>query len=119
MPILRDNVRRYAFGARCSDVLASDTPVLGLHDPASGAYPAISSQIRAARAGDVEGIVLGCAGMAEFARVLEHEHGLPVIEGVGAAVALSATLVRMGAKTSRTGLWARPTRRAVLDAVAL
>mgnify|MGYP006408568975 FL=1 len=32
-------------------------------------------------------IVLGCAGMADMAQVLEKTYSVPVIEGVGAAVA--------------------------------
>ncbi|MCC6305163.1 MAG: aspartate/glutamate racemase family protein [Rhodobacteraceae bacterium] len=116
VPILRDNARRYGLGARCTAVLASDIPVLALHDPASGAQARLSRLVGVAREGGAEGIVLGCAGMAEFAHALEEEHGLPVIEGVSAAIGLSAALVRTGARTSRAGLWARPTRRAVLGA---
>ncbi|MBZ4021559.1 Asp/Glu/hydantoin racemase [Rhodobacter sp. TJ_12] len=110
VPVLRDNATRYGFADRCANVLASDIPVLALHDPASGACDAISDHIRAAKAGGAEAIVLGCAGMADFARALEAEHGLPVVEGVGAAIGLASTLARQGAQTSRLGVWARPTR---------
>ncbi|CUH80967.1 Asp/Glu/Hydantoin racemase [Tropicibacter naphthalenivorans] len=37
VPILEDNVARYGFSSRCRAVLASDIPVLALHDPDSGA----------------------------------------------------------------------------------
>ena len=110
VPILRDNVDRYGLGARCCVVRASDIPVLALHDPQSGATDVISQHIAKARDGGAEAIVLGCAGMSEFARRLEQEHGIPVIEGVGAAVGLASHLARHGARTSRQGLWARPTR---------
>jgi allantoin racemase len=118
VPILRANAQRYGFSERCPLILASDIPVLALHDPASGAAETISALVGRARAGGAEGIVLGCAGMADFARTLAAEHGVPVIEGVGAAVALASALARVGLQTSRSGLWARPTRLAVLDAVA-
>lgn len=110
VPVLSDNVARYGLGVRCRAVLASDIPVLALHDPTSGAAEVISGHIEAARAQGAEAIVLGCAGMADFARALEVRHGLPVIEGVGAAVGLASLLARQGAASSRLGGWARPTR---------
>ena len=55
-----------------------------------------------------EAIVLGCAGMTDFAASLAAEHGLPVIDGVAVAVALAESLVRVGLKTSRRGGYAPP-----------
>ncbi|HZD89226.1 MAG TPA: aspartate/glutamate racemase family protein, partial [Pseudolabrys sp.] len=52
--------------------------------------------------------VLGCAGMAHMARELSDEHGVPVIEGVSAAVRLAEALVSLGLTTSKRGLWASP-----------
>lgn len=115
VPILEDNVARYGFSSRCRAVLASDIPVLDLHDPASGATHRISALIEEARAHGAESIVLGCAGMADFARDLEAQHGLPVVEGVGAAVGLASLMARSGARTSRTGVWARPSRAHLLE----
>lgn len=110
VPVLSDNVARYGLASRCRAVLASDIPVLALHDPGSSATGVISNHIEAARDQGAEAIVLGCAGMADFARMLEDRHGLPVVEGVGAAVGLASLLARQGAVTSRSGVWARPTR---------
>jgi allantoin racemase len=109
-PVLEDNARRYGLGSRCVAVLASDIPVLALHEAASGARERISEHIRAGRFGGAEAVVLGCAGMAHLARDLQAEHGIPVIEGVGAAVGLAEALVRCGLGTSRASLWAAPTR---------
>ncbi|MBN9888948.1 aspartate/glutamate racemase family protein [Pelagibaca abyssi] len=110
VPVLSDNVARYGLASRCRAVLASDIPVLSLHDPRSGAPEIISGHIETARARGAEAIVLGCAGMAEFARTLEARHGLPVVEGVGAAVGLASLLARQNAVSSRQGVWARPSR---------
>jgi len=110
VPILKDNVARYGFSTRCCGVLASDIPVLALHDPSSGAADIISNQIVAAKALGAEAIVLGCAGMADFAKKLEQIHELPVIEGVGAAIGIASLLARQGAVSSRQGAWARPSR---------
>ncbi|WP_417279723.1 aspartate/glutamate racemase family protein [Celeribacter sp.] len=115
VPVISDNVRRYGFAERCSAVLASDIPVLALHDPATGAGDVISQHIEQALKQGAEAIVLGCAGMTDFARALEQRHGVPVIEGVGAAVGLASQLARQGAQTSRIGVWARPTRLSLLD----
>src|SRR5438067_532625 len=55
-----------------------------------------------------EALVLGCAGMADLAAELTARHGLPVVDGVAAAVALAETLVRLGLRTSKLGGYATP-----------
>lgn len=110
VPVLKDNAARYGFSTRCCGVLASDIPVLALHDPASGATDIISNQIVAAKALGAEAIVLGCAGMSDFAKELEQIHELPIIEGVSAGIGLASLLARQGAVSSRRGVWARPMR---------
>ncbi|MEQ5869623.1 hypothetical protein J4E08_06875 [Sagittula sp. NFXS13] len=52
--------------------------------------------------------------MADFARDLEAQHGLPVVEGVGAAIGLAGRLAPLGANTSRSGVRARPSRAHLL-----
>ena len=115
--ILEDNARRYGFGSRCLGVLASEIPVLALHDPSSGARARISELIGAARIRGAEAVVLGCAGMADLARDLGTEHGIPVIEGISAAVGLAGALVRCRLQTSRAGVWAAPSRRHLLGSL--
>jgi allantoin racemase len=46
--------------------------------------------------------------MADLAERLTQEHGLPVIDGVAAAVALAEGMVRIGLRTSRLGGYAPP-----------
>jgi allantoin racemase len=53
-------------------------------------------------------IVLGCAGMADLARDLSSELGIPVIDGVAAAVRFAEALVGLGLKTSKHGDLAFP-----------
>ena len=75
----------------------------------SNARHRISSEIGAAiREDAAEAIVLGCAGMTDLAAALSHEHGVPVIDGVSAAVKLCEGLVALGLKTSKSGGYARP-----------
>jgi allantoin racemase len=69
----------------------------------------ISAQIAAAiREDRTDAIVLGCAGMTDLAAELSTAHGLPVVDGVTAAVALAEGLVRLGLRTSRLGAYAFP-----------
>jgi allantoin racemase len=58
-----------------------------------------------------EAIVLGCAGMVDLADQLARKHGLPVVDGVTAAVTLAEALVRLGLKTSRLGAYSTPRQK--------
>jgi len=60
----------------------------------------------------VGAIVLGCAGMADLAHDLSMELGIPVIDGVAAAVRFSEALVGLGLKTSKYGDLAFPIPKA-------
>ena len=72
----------------------------------------ISAEIGRAIAEDrAEAIVLGCAGMTDLAASLSAEHGLPVIDGVAAAVAIAEGLARIGLKTSSLGGYAPPIKK--------
>ena len=69
----------------------------------------LGAGIEPAKAEDrAEAIVLGCAGMAELAADLTAAHGLPVIDGVAAAVKLIEGLVALGVRNSRIGGYAPP-----------
>lgn len=88
---------------------AAEVPVLALEDPASDASARIRAEIAAALDEDrAECIILGCAGMADFARSLTAEFGLPVIDGVAAAVKLVESMVSLGLATSKIGGYAAP-----------
>jgi allantoin racemase len=109
IPVLDENLARYGLASRCSRVRASEVPVLSLEDPDSDARQRISEEIAAAiREDQVDAIVLGCAGMADLCAELAADHGIPVIEGVAAAVRLAEALVALGLKTAKTGGWAFP-----------
>jgi allantoin racemase len=109
VPAIEFNLLRYGLAARCARVRAADVPVLALEERRSDACEKIDAQIAAAKADDgAEAIVLGCAGMADLAAELTARHGLPVVDGVAAAVALAETLVRLGLRTSKLGGYAPP-----------
>ncbi|MFI0843743.1 aspartate/glutamate racemase family protein [Mesorhizobium sp. IMUNJ 23232] len=101
-------VRRYGMAERAK-VRAADIPVLSLEDPSSGATRKLEAEIeRAIEEDKAEAIVLGCAGMADLAASYQHRYGLPVVEGVGAAVRQAEALVALGLSTSKRGSYASP-----------
>lgn len=108
---IEELVDRYGM-ARRAHVRAANISVLSLEDPNSGARDKLRSEITRAIAEDnAEAIVLGCAGMADLARTLQAEFGMPVIDGVGAAVKQAEALVALGLSTSKRGPYAAPVRK--------
>ena len=109
VPIIERNLANTGLAARCARVRATDIPVFALDDPASNARaPHLGHDRAAVRDERADGIVLGCAGMANLAGRTLAAHGLPVIEGVSAAIGLAETLVGLRLNTSKLGLWAWP-----------
>ena len=109
IPAIEHNLVRYGLASRCSGVRASEVPVLDLEIPGSDACDRISAEIgRAIEEDRAEAIVLGCAGMADLANRLAAEHGLPVVDGVSAAVKLAEGLIGLGLRTSKHGGYAAP-----------
>lgn len=53
-----------------------------------------------------EAIVLGCAGLADLVEPLRQALGVPVVEGVAAAVGLATSLLTQGLTTSRSSTYA-------------
>ena len=91
---------------------AADIPVLGLEEGGGEGEALIRAEIEAAVHKDgAEAIVLGCAGMAALAKRLSVDFGLPVIDGVAAAVKQVEGLVAQGLKTSKIGGYAMPPRK--------
>lgn len=60
---------------------------------------------RALAEDDCEAIVLGCAGLADLVAPLQAELGVPVIDGVAAAVGMVESLLAQGLTTSRANTY--------------
>lgn len=102
-------VHDYGMERACRRVRATDLPVLALEDPASDARVRIIAECERALEEDGSGaIVLGCAGMADLAAAISAAIGVPVIDGVAAAVKFAEALVGMGLATSKRGDLAYP-----------
>src|SRR5436190_17877777 len=109
VPVLESNLLRYGLDRRCARVRATDVAVLDLDNPASNARAKIGIEIARALEDDhAEAIVLGCAGMADLAASLSVEFGVPVIDGVAAAVVMAEALAVLKLRTSKRGGYARP-----------
>ncbi|MFN9212666.1 MAG: aspartate/glutamate racemase family protein [Betaproteobacteria bacterium] len=116
---IEHNLAKYGLAARCARVRAAEVPVLALDEPSSLARARIAEEIdRALREDRAEAIVLGCAGMADLAAGLSREFGVPVVDGVAAAVKLAESLVALGLKTSKIGAYAPPLPKEYRGALA-
>jgi allantoin racemase len=104
---LEELVRRYGFAER-TVVTACDVAVLDLEKPASGAEGKLKAELARALDRGAEAIVLGCAGMADLALKLSQEFGVPVVDGVAAAVKQAEALAALKLTTSRRGSYAFP-----------
>jgi allantoin racemase len=104
-------VHRYGMSGRCK-VRAADIPVLSLEDPTSNARERLRLEIALALKEDkAEAIVLGCAGMADLTAELRAEFGVPVVDGVAAAVKQAEMLVALGLSTAKNGAYATPVNK--------
>jgi allantoin racemase len=104
---LEELVRRYGFADRAL-VTACNVAVLDLEKTGSGAAEKLDAEIALALDKGAEAVVLGCAGMADLALTLSQRFGIPVIDGVAAAVKQAEALVGLNLTTSRRGSYAFP-----------
>lgn len=101
VPIITDNIKQYGFEKRCTKVRASGIPVLALEDALSDTTSILEAEIAKAFSEDKCGtVVLGCAGMADFAQSMTEKFSKPVIDGVAASVGLCETLYRLPKATN-------------------
>jgi allantoin racemase len=99
-------VRALGLEHRCT-VTAVDLPVAELVEGSTHLLDAFAEAAReAVCANRAEAVVLGCAGLADLVDPLTEKLGMPVIDGVAAAVGIAAGLVAMGLNTSRANTFA-------------
>lgn len=114
----RDLADAYGLGRHCLGVHATGIPVVELEtDPA--AYSTVLGAARAALHTDgSDVIVLGCAGMADLCARLQHDLGVPVVDGVAAATVTARSLVELGLRTSILGEFAPPPKKDLVGPTA-
>ena len=94
----------YGMASRCRRVRAADIPVLELEENPDLALERIIEECLKAKQEDgIGAIVLGCGGMVDLTPQISAAVGLPIVEGVTAAVKLAEALVGLGLQTSKHG----------------
>jgi allantoin racemase len=102
VPPIEDNITRYGLTSRCASVRATGLTVLEADaDPVAAAEALEEVGERAIADDHADVLCLGCGGMTGLRERLEAALGVPVIEGVPAAVAMVEGLVRCGLRTSK------------------
>jgi len=113
VPQILDRLRVAGVLEHCASVRATGLSVLELaEDPARTCRVVVNEAMKAIRNDQAEVICLGCGGLAGLDQMVADEAGVPVVDGVGAAVGLAETLVRLGLSTSKIGAYASPLPKA-------
>jgi len=96
---------------RSPRVRTIDVPVLDCEDSPEALLKPFLTESRLAIAEDhAEAIILGCAGLQPLVGPASAALGVPVVEGVAAAVKQVEGLLSLGLTTSKRGRWATPPR---------
>lgn len=106
---IEDRLQLTGLSSRCASVRATGMPVLDLEEDLERTGARIAEEAeRAVEDDGAEVVCLGCAGMSGLAEQVREKVGVPVVDGVPAAVGLAETLVGQGLGTSKVGSWAKP-----------
>lgn len=109
VPLIEDRLQLAGLLDRCASVRASNTSVLELEADENAAIQSIVAEAQLAIDEDrAEVIVLGCGGMAALEAAVREQCGVPVVDGVAAAVTIAQSLVRLGLTTSKSRTYAPP-----------
>ncbi|MEP3120535.1 MAG: aspartate/glutamate racemase family protein, partial [Nisaea sp.] len=109
VPIIETLAFKYGYERHCRRVRSAAIPVLALEEEGGGAADKVRAEVIAAIEQDyAEAVLLGCAGMTDLADALTEETGVPVIDGVAAAVKFAEALAGLGLKTCKRGAYAAP-----------
>ncbi|MBN1080774.1 Asp/Glu/hydantoin racemase [Pseudomonas sp. 1079] len=115
VPLIEDRLKLAGLYQRCASVRASGMAVLELEEDPVGAMEAIVHQAELAIRDDkAEVICLGCGGMAGLDEQIRQRTGVPVVDGVTAAVMVAESLVRLGLSTSKVRTYATPRPKKVI-----
>lgn len=114
VPLIEDRLKLAGLDARCASVRASGLSVLELEqDPDATAEAIVRQAEHAVHAEHAEVICLGCGGMVGLAERITATTGVPVVDGVQAAVTVAESLIRLGLRTSKVRTFAAPRPKAV------
>lgn len=109
---IEELLRRYGLSSRCASIRLIDLPVLKIKDNMYNLKRKLIVEMRKAMIEDgAEAIILGCAGLSGLDKEFEKKLGVPVIDGVVAAVKILEGLYEYGIKTSKWLTYQYPERK--------
>jgi allantoin racemase len=109
VPLIEGRLTLAGLATRCASVRSSGLSVLQLEeDPATAVKAIVREAELAVRDDRAEVICLGCGGMAGLDDTVRRATGVPVVDGVTAAVKLAESLVGLGLSTSKIRTYAPP-----------
>ncbi len=112
IPKLKSNLNRYGLLQNCNDLIALEIPVLDLEKNKLNTEKKIDEKIKKlVNSKQTDIIVLGCAGMVDFANKLQKNYKIPVIEGISASIQFSQALLNLNLKTSKLNSYAYPRKK--------
>lgn len=109
VPLIEERLRTAGLWDRCASVRASGLSTAEVDaDPQRAAVAVLAEARRAVEDDHAEVICLGCAGLASLEDSITAELGVPVVDGVAAAVRLAEAVVGLGLTTSKRWTYAPP-----------
>ncbi|MGF6591931.1 aspartate/glutamate racemase family protein [Pseudomonas sp. 2835] len=115
VPLIEDRLKLAGLDSRCASVRASGLAVLELEeDPQRAIESVVREAEEAVLVDKAEVICLGCGGMVGLEERIQARTGVPVVDGVTAAVALAESLVRLKLSTSKVRTYATPRQKQIL-----
>lgn len=106
-PSIEDRLVLAGLRSRCVAIRAVSIAVLDLDSDLDATTETVARAAeQAIREDGAEVICLGCAGMAGLAERVSRLVGVPVVDGVAAAVRLAESLHALGLRTSKVGVYA-------------
>lgn len=115
VPLIEDRLKLAGLDVRCASVRASGLSVLELEGDENTTTAAIVQEAKKAVDEDrAEVICLGCGGMAGLDTAVAKATGVPVVDGVTAAVKLAESLVSLGLSTSKVRTYAPPRKKRII-----
>ncbi|MBC7734517.1 MAG: aspartate/glutamate racemase family protein [Bacteriovorax sp.] len=103
-PLYRELVESHGFGSRLAGVEAlAVTPQQTFEDPAAVHAAVLAGARRLVERDGAEAVLLAGAAMASMAELLQPEVPVPLLDGVGCAVALAQAMVALRLPRARRG----------------
>jgi allantoin racemase len=112
---VEDRLRLAGLDQRCASVRGNEMSTSEVdRDPRAALVSIVEEARKAVELDHAEVICLGCAGMAGLEEAITKELGVPVIDGVGAAVRFAEALVSLGLRTSKVSTYAPPEPKEII-----